>query len=87
MGCVLETQSSLKTYTFNHTPTQLNKDQILQLTRLLSNPAESLQAQMSGPIHIFFNSAFMQSFAGVMWFLFSASILILLSVLASKIQH
>jgi len=66
-------------------PTQLNVDQFSQLKGLISNPAQSLQTSMSTQIHVFFNDVFMKGFAGVMWFLLLTSIIILLSVLASKL--
>lgn len=67
-------------------PEQLSANQFFQLEKLIANPALSLKLHMSTSIHTLFNDAFMQGFSGVMWFLLSLSILMLLSVLALKIS-
>lgn len=64
----------------------LSADQFSQLEKLISNPAQLLKQQMDTSIHTLFNDAFMRGFSGVMWFLLSLSILLLLSVLAFKIS-
>lgn len=55
------------------------------LEKLISNPAHSLQISISTGVHDFFNAAFMHGFSGVMWFIFSVSIVLLCSVLIGKI--
>jgi len=77
--------SYLKHFFQMHTQ-QLSSNQFLQLEGLISNPAQSLKLQMNPVIHSIFNDAFMQSFSGVMWFLFILSILTLLSVLIFKMS-
>jgi EmrB/QacA subfamily drug resistance transporter len=64
--------------------TQLNTVQFEYLRKLISNPAHVLQTPINSSIHNFFNEAFMQGFAGVMWFLSILSSIILLSVLVWK---
>jgi predicted MFS family arabinose efflux permease len=65
---------------------QISSDQFSQLAKLIENPAQSLQLQMGADIHSLFSDAFMQGFSGVMWFLFSLSILMLFSVLVFKMS-
>lgn len=65
----------------------LNTEHFIQVKKLIANPAQSLQVAMPVQVHSFFNEIFMHGFTGVMWFLLSASSLILVSVIAFKILH
>jgi EmrB/QacA subfamily drug resistance transporter len=66
---------------FSAGQTQMNGNQFEQLEKLISNPAYSLQASMSGLMHNIFNEIFTRGFSGVMWFLLVLSGLSLFSVL------
>jgi len=63
---------------------QLNSDDILQLQKLISNPALALKTQLSPFMTSIFHLNFMQGFSAVMWFLFALCIIMLLSVLVFK---
>jgi len=79
------TSQSLNTI-FNAPQQVLNMAQYQVLKNLISNPAESLQTSMSSGVHHFFNVAFMEGFAGTMFFLLILSSVFLASVLLWKIR-
>ena len=51
-----------------------------QVEKLISNPAEVMKHLIDQNTHEIFNNAFMSGFTGVIWFLLSLSVLILLSI-------
>jgi len=56
-------------------------DHVSQLQKLIANPAQSMQIHENMALHSIFNEIFMQGFTGVMCFLLSLSILLLLNIL------
>lgn len=54
------------------------------LQDLLANPAHALQIPMNAALHTLFNNGFMRGFSAVMWFLFVACIVGLLSIFIWK---
>lgn len=64
--------------------TQINKEQLKYLEKIISNPSDSLQASISQFIHSIFNEIFLRGFSSVMWFLLVLSGLLFISVIIRK---
>lgn len=73
--------------TIMKTQYQLGSTQLELLTRLITNPADSLQVDMGKLTHNIFDTAFMHGFRGVMCFLFILAVLLLLSVWGFKMLY
>lgn len=77
------TSKSLKQI-FETGQAQVNSNQLANVEKLISNPANSLQVSMNTSTHNLFNEIFIQGFSGVMWFLLALTTICFLSIFVWK---